>query len=769
MITKATPEIEAKGLDQKYRAAPNAASNMSGHWHPDPSGGGWANDRGLEPLIPADTSVTFTTADISKALAPVRFLSVITRHNAGEVYYLYEQNGDLKYDHGNKGNVAGQRQTCILDSGRKIPKPDDCGTQITTYGRVNFLVNGYNRMLKWWGRELVSNFGFISPTPSPVISNVQPDYIAYANLEDSTGLMLFDAFWYKRLENGNTCIRFRSSNYYGLGSAEKGKLNRFDYKISFITDTGSESPLSRPVSTSWRFDDITDFTSKVVEGERSPSEPKQLDYYVGKYGVYISDLPTGPQGTVARRIYRTKNREDGVTGAGETFYLVKQINNNSDTTYIDITPDQDLNVPAPSAADSVTISSQWKYCATWNNCVWLAGGEMNPYGIIYSKPGVPEQFALTNTFDVGLRDGGAITALVPFYDVILVFRERSIEIITYNNGGYSISTLDSNVGTTATNTIKLVAGVGVMFLNKDGVFAITGSVRGGAVYAVKKMSEQIEKEMSRITLSALPRATATYSEREKEYWVHYPVDGDTENTRGSVYHTFNGEWSFRYSDGFYEDGNGMPYTQLATDPNGWIIVGLKPTIVPDALSRRGYPGVGLQVWSATRHSGKILTNPVVNGQAGTTSYTVVDVAKETDLWESTWQDFGDDTRKKRVLYVEVEVITSGENDIQLDWATDWGYVYTSSGGQKPLKSENIGTTFSEPTYGTAGGNPAVWNTSVWSQSQVTRLRWDIGSSLIGQFKFKLSSSNMFQILSYRIEAIGSTQKVINQNSATGRQ
>lgn len=763
-------EIEARGLDQKYRASPNAASNLTGHFHPDPNGGGWVNDRGIEPLIPAETSVTFTTLDIPKILAPVRFLSVITRHNAGEVYYLYEQNGELKYDHGNKGNVAGQRQTSVLDIGRNLPKPDDCGTQISTYGRFNVIINGVNRMLKWWGRELLSNFGFVSPTPSPVISNVQPNYIAYANLNDTSGPTGWDAFWYNRLENGNTCIRFSKTSYYGMGTAEKGSLNRFDYRISFVSDTGSESPLSNPVSTSWRLDNIATLGAAPVQvGVSSPYHPKDLEYYVGKYGVYISDFPTGPQGTVARRIYRTKNRGDGVSGAGEIFYLVKQINNNADTTYIDITPDQDLNIPAPSSTESVTISSQWKYCATWNNSVWLGGGAMNPYAIIYSKAGFPEQFEAGATFDVGLREGGAITALVPFYDVILVFRERSIEIITYNNGAYSISTLDSNVGTTATNTIRLVAGVGVMFLNKDGVFAITGSIRGGAVYAVKKMSEQIEKEMSRITLSALPRATATYSEREKEYWVHYPVDGDTENTRGSVYHTWNGEWSFRYSNGIFEDGNGMPYTQLATDPNGWIIVGLKSTIVPDALGRRGYPGVGLQVWSASRFSGSILTNPVTDPQGGTTSYTVTNVAKETDLWESTWQDFGDDTKKKRVLYVEVEVITSGENPIQLDWATDWGYTYTSSGGQKPLKSENIGKLSSEATYGTAGGNPAIWNTSVWSQSQVTRLRWDIGSSLIGQFKFRLSSSNMFQILSYRIEAIGSQQKVINQVPSTPRQ
>lgn len=771
MITVSSKsEIEAGGLDQRYRAKVNGASNIIGHFHPDPNGGGWVNDRGLEPLIPADASVTFTTSEIPSALAPVRFLSVISRHNGGEVYYLYEQNGALKYDHGNKGIVAGQRQTSVLETGRNLPKPDDCGTQISTYGRFNIVINGINRMLKWWGRELVSNFGFVSPTPSPVISNVQPNYIAYADIHPPGPFQTWDSFWYKRLENGNTCIRFDKDSYYGLGDTAEGALNRFDYRISFVSDTGSESPLSNPVSTSWRFDNITALpVAPVLESITSPTYPKDREYYVAKYGVYISDLPTGPQGTVARRIYRTRNRKDGLTGAGEIFYLVKQINNNADSTFIDITPDQDLNVPAPASTESVTISSQWKYCATWNNSVWLAGGSMNPYGIIYSKAGLPEQFSAGSTFDVGLREGGAITALQPFYDVLLVFRERSIEIITYNNGGYSISTLDSNVGTTATNTIRIVAGIGVMFLNKDGVFAISGSVRGGAVYQVKKMSEQIEKEMSRVSLSAMARATATYSEREKEYWVHYPVDGDTENTRGSVYHTYNGEWSFRGSDGIYEDGNGMPYTYLATDQNGWIIVGLKPTVVPDALGRRGYPGVGLQVWSASRFSGSILTNPVVPPQGATTTYTVTNVAKETDLWESTWQDFGDDTKKKRVLYVEVEVITSGENAIQLDWATDWGYTYTSSGGQKPLKSENIGKLSSEATYGTAGGNPAIWNTSVWSQSQITRLRWDIGSSLIGQFKFKLSSSNMFQVLSYRMEAVGSQQKVINQVPSTPRQ
>lgn len=753
MKTTSTQEIEAKGVDQRYKASPNAASNIEGKFHPDPNGGGWVNDRGIEPLIPLDATITWPTAEITKRLSPIRFLSVITRHQAAETYYLYEQAGDLRYDYGNKGTSGIARATSILDSNRKIPKPDDCGTQITTYGRFNLIVNGYNRMLKWWGREQVSNFGFISPTPSPVISDIQTDYISYYN----AGIPATKTI---RLENGATCIRLSSTGYYGLGVPDKNSKNRYDYKISFITDTGSESPLSSPTSVSWTISD-----ESVTTG--TGPAPKNGDYAEGKYGVYFSQLPIGPKGTVARRIWRTKNRKDGVSGAGETYYLVTQIDNNADSTYVDITPDQDLNVLAPEMTESVTISSQWKYCATWNNAVWLGGGEQNPYGIIYSKQGLPEQFAAFNYFDVGLREGGAITALVPFYDVLLVFREKAIEIISYNNGNYSISTLDGNVGTTATNTIKLVAGVGVMFLNKDGISAIQGSIRGGAVYKVIKMSESIEKEMGRVSLSALPRATATFSEREKEYWVHYPVDGDTENTRGAVYHTWNGEWTFRYGNGFFNNGNGMPYTCLATDPNGWIIIGTYSMALADIQNRRGFPAIGLQVWSASRFSGQYLSNPVIN-QSNTT-FTVNYIPKEEDVWESVWTDFGDDSKKKRVISVEVEVITSGENPITLDWATDWGYKLTSSGTQIPLRPESVGTTASEASYGTKGGNPAVWNTSVWSQSQVTRIRWDIGTSLCSQFKFILRSSNMFQVLSYQIEAVGSQNRTLNQNGATNRQ
>ena len=59
---------------------------------------------------------------------------------------------------------------------------------------------------------------------------------------------------------------------------------------------------------------------------------------------------------------------------------------------------------------------------------------------------------------------------------------------------------------------------------------VTGGQSGAGLVglSVKPISGQLHEEWDRLSEGSLARATATYSPREKEYWVHYPVDGDTE-------------------------------------------------------------------------------------------------------------------------------------------------------------------------------------------------------------------------------------------------
>lgn len=61
----------------------------------------------------------------------------------------------------------------------------------------------------------------------------------------------------------------------------------------------------------------------------------------GNQGIALSSIPTGPTGTVKRRIYRTKV-------GGSTYYLLATLNDNTTTTYTDTTADTSLVTAAPA-------------------------------------------------------------------------------------------------------------------------------------------------------------------------------------------------------------------------------------------------------------------------------------------------------------------------------------------------------------------------------------------------------------------------------------
>jgi hypothetical protein len=70
--------------------------------------------------------------------------------------------------------------------------------------------------------------------------------------------------------------------------------------------------------------------------------------------VRLTSIPTGPTGTLARRVYRT-------VAGGSDFRLVQQINDNSNTVIVDAVADRDLGNPSPlqatAGASAVTLSN----------------------------------------------------------------------------------------------------------------------------------------------------------------------------------------------------------------------------------------------------------------------------------------------------------------------------------------------------------------------------------------------------------------------------
>jgi len=741
MNSNTLPEQVAGGVDQRYFPGSNAAALVQNYRYD--GSGGWRNDRGWEPLIPYPSPFNPLIAEIQDLYQPCRFLTVLQRHQGSEEYYLQERNGNLFYEFGNQGTATTNK--IILDKDRNIPRSDDPGTQAVPYGRFVAILNGYDNMLKFWGRGRTTQFGFYQLPPAITPIELQMDY--------NSGEVAPPAGSATNNTLSGVSIQFVASSQLGLGDPTGGSVNTYSYRQTYITDTGSESPLSPPCTIGWIIP--SGITDAATANQR-------------KYGVMLAGLDPGPNGTVARRIYRTKNKKDGITGSGDVYFLLAQIDENNTTTFVDVIPDNQLTLAAPSINNSVTISTSYKYGAAWNGTFWLAGGESTPTQIIYSAQGLPEQFPAFNTFDVGVRDGGHITALYPYYDVLLVFRERSIDAVFTNStgDGFTCTTIKKDCGTTATNSIKLIPGYGIMFLNKDGFWMVKGGLRGGASLEIQNMSQTIEKEMKRTSSNALARACAAYSDREKEYWCMYPVDGGTENTRGACWNIINEQWSFRGAGEDQDKNHVWKFSQIATDQSGYFILGTTPqynSAFP-TLSR-AYPGLGLQVWSGRTFWGDDFAITVT--PQGAYTLTPTPKAQGQSTWTSTWYDFGDDSVKKRILSVEMEVITEGNNPIELQWAQDWGYSFSSAGLVPIQVGDYLGGPSEQATYSPAlattvkQSNIATWDKSKWEEPRVTRLRWDVNTGLVSQFQFRILSSNHMQIVKYQINFIGGSVKTPN--------
>ena len=734
---------DAGGVDQRFKGAPPQSAEDIVNARIDPVGGGWLFDRGLESWWDPSPTLTpglDTTKFDTYFVQPIDSIYVWQKQYTEQVYYLIESGGTLYYWWGNKGTTAVGNfydDLVVLDTGRHIAKANEPGTQYVPYANKLVIINGWDAPVIFYGREEVRDYSFTLPTPAPEVLDIQPDYLAGTSA----------------LENSVAAPHFDETSTLGLGDPGNGKTNTYYYKVTFITDTGSESPLSSANGLSW-----------------TPSATAATQE---RFGVVLKHLPIGGRGVVARRIYRTKNiKLPELSGAADaTYYLVKQVNDNTSEFFIDVTPDSELVETAPGISDTSTISNTYQFGAAWNSSMWLGGGSSQPTRLIFSKQGLPEQFGAFDYFDIGNTNGGAITALVPYYNNLIVFRQRSIDVVRVGNGGsYQVSQLIPDIGTIATNTIKLVPGVGLMFLGYDGIYAISGGLDGGSTFNVQKVSDGLIKETQRINKSYLAKATAVYSSKEREYWVHYTPIGKVSNCRGIVFHTQDGKWSFRrsLSDETYWYFN---FNCLASDPAGNIIIGTRPHWVgtPTVLGATG-DLVGLHVWSGADYWGYRLTN--IGPSQTSLRWSTAGLSLPRTRYESGWTDFGDNTMKNRVFSVEAELIAFGDIDLLLNWSQDYSSVVTSAGTQKQAMSETLYTATEDAVLGPNNGlskNYFTVGTSSLQEPRLIRVRWDVNTKLVTTFRFRLETEgHPFHLLGYSINFDTRAQQALNQRINLGK-
>ena len=683
--------------------------------------GGWDNRIGYEKFFPAeDLYGPFSNQ------GRVHSLYIWPTHGGARTYHLFEaevlssNTMSLQYTVGNTSSGA---STVTIDTDRTIPTNTEAGTTYTPFGRYLVIANGHQSPIKFDGSR-ITDLGWYKRPSSP--SPWEPIYGASSG-DTQQNFAMPTAF----------TIGDLNSRGYGLGD-DDGTTNTYKWKVSWVNENGSESPLSGPsMPASWE----ADITTTVYPNSRNQA-------------VYLDGIAVGPVGTVARRIYRTKNLKDNTNvGDDEVYYFVTQIDNNEENWYVDYIGDASLASKAPNSSDSITLPAiAPRFSAFYKGCLFMDGGQTDPTKIFFSWPNHPDRFASENFFDVGHRKGGDIRGFFPYYNNLLVFRERSIDLIRGDPvSGFMVVPFVEELGTPAIDTVSIVPGVGVVFLAQDGIYRLEGGMDGGAVLNVEKISGMLLKTVGRINGQPLAKATAAYSHKWREWHCYVPVDGEAKPSLGIVYHVDKNSWSTRI---------GFPVGVLDTANSGTLIFGhhtgnplatrKTATTTTSATSWES----GLFVISRRRIAGYTTSMiPSTDPFSDTSvSNVTIDGPSPTSVFKSAWLDFGSSgtsrsssiatQTKKFVKYVYLYAITEGDNTIPLTYYLDFGAAGIVAAPLKPQRPDHA----DQEVYDTA-----VWDTAVWEDGLLTEIRYPIAQKASSHFAFEVETSNDFILVGYSVE------------------
>ena len=322
----------AGGLEEQLPQQPANAERIE-NWRVDRRSGGWSSRLGYEPYRPGLVGdwAPFTNDGPVYGLHCAQHLAGGARES---VLYCEGGNLHLLYE---AGSTTGAPIQITLQSGRSIPAATEPGPSFLDTPHGTVVCNGYDRpvLVNPWplGNSaqapnavsyIIRQLGFDGNPPAPQPRRVQPMPVAVAS-STSTGGGAVTLWCLADAEAISDGAR------WGLGfenntTGAPGQKTTVGYSIAHILNTGSEGPRSPIAQTSWELEDN-------AEGF--------------KYAVAL-EVPEGPPGTVARKVYRTANySDDSPTPDDTTLYFVGLIRNNVDGFYFDAVGSAALDDPAP--------------------------------------------------------------------------------------------------------------------------------------------------------------------------------------------------------------------------------------------------------------------------------------------------------------------------------------------------------------------------------------------------------------------------------------
>ena len=714
----------AGGFETKLPQNPQNAGIVE-NWTVDRSTGGWSSRLGFEPFRPGQSSFSpFGSVEAVSSLHVSRALAGGARD-----HILFEQDGSLQLFY----TAAGAPILRTLATGRHVPAPTEAASWYTDTPHGTVITNGVDRpvIVKPWplgtaaeaslaiGR-CIRPFGFDAPAATVLPHKVKP----YPPLDSATpaaygvptaGGAGRTTLWCP--QQGNA---IPDGGQYGLGFAnnlagEDGdKAALFGYAVSYISESGSEGPSSTLASVGWSL------------------EKRAFGF---RHAVTL-DVPLGPKGTVARKLYRTANYAGDAADAGDTtLYLIDLIRNNEETTFFDATLTAALGQAAPDIPTGPLPAPRARFSAMFNGCLFLDGGVDDAKTLFFSAPGLIEQFSATSYIELSSR-GGGITAIYGSYTALVVFRENGIDLVQGTfAAGFTVTAINSSVSCRAPHSVAAIPDLGVVFLGMDGVYAITGGVVGGAIADVVNLTTLQDGLIERITPDCHPRAVGVFSEKTREYHLYFPVDGNDRPNEGLVLHVDRlptvesiSPWSTRV---------GFPVGALATLYDGTIIFGHNT----GAESGDASTGRGLFVMSGARQLGTTIVgqNMVANDPP-------------TSVYRSAWFAAGDPQIQKQFSYVTIWVMTTGDAAITMRHFKDFSLtpVLERTYKAQPPDAAALATL-----------DAAVLGSADYREARLVPLRYSVAHMSASWFCFELRTTSDLVFVGYEYEFTSKGTRIVS--------
>ena len=635
-------------------------------------------------------------------------------HNGARTWLYFEYNGALYYVNGSNG-FSGDPKQLVTTRTKAIRQ-----THYNPFGDYLVLCNGKDNPIFIKNGSRVYNLGLPSPTsPEPTNAKRIRNETSSVDTTKNWANSLSDFFASNTLRYSvpSAVRNLQDDTFQGLGAEDAGLDSepraRYQWKVSFVFEDGSESALSEPSrACSWSLASLTIGTNA---GSIRPC-------------IGLSSLPIGPPGTVARRIYRTTSR-------GQLFYFEDIVPNNVQEHYVSFRSDDELGSLAPdSSTNSIFPVTTARFSATFQNRLFIDGGPGQDRVIYYSEPGTINQFGARNYFDVGTLGGGSITAMISYYNQLLVFKDKGIDVIVSDSAGnLQIRPFVQGVGCNSPHAITIVPNVGVFFFNASGVYVITGGYDADTI-SMSKLTEGLQGLFEQVSENQLRKVVSGYSNKYREVHFYFSVDGSADLDVGLVYHIDNGQFSVR---------QGFPVKCITANNDGLLVFGSNfegPAAEGDPINR------GLFVISNKRNSGYVISDDQ-EAAAGPL----------TTRFRSSWHDFGYEPRKKFIKYLYLYIMTQGDDKVALQYYRDrsWEDPIIAGDGVTEGEKQQRGDHPDQPVWGSA-----VWNTAKWQDSLLTPLRYDVSLKGASDFAFEFETSNRIEFNGYAVEITVADTKMI---------